>query len=536
MRNYLPILLLFFISCFVSYGQTVSSFGSSNLPLILIDTGGNQIKDDPKINAAMGIIWNGAGNTNAPTDAFNDYNGKIGIEYRGSSSQGFPKKSYGLELKNDLGEDIDAALLGMPAEEDWILYGPYSDKTLIRNVLIFTLDAALGHYSPRCRFVELFLNNQYQGVYVLMEKIKRDNVRLDLAKLNPEELTGEDLTGGYIIKVDKTTGSGGSGWYSEYLSAANRRTFFQYEYPKFDEIQPAQKNYIEDYIDLFEKALHDQNFDGTNGFRQLADEDSFIDYMIMNELSKNVDGYRLSTYLHKDKNGKLKLGPIWDFNLAFGNANYYNGESTSGFQFEANLGNDDWQNPFWWEILFEDNTFRRKLKDRWSSLRENQLSDQRITTVVDSLTNLLADAQGRNFQKWPVLSTWVWPNAYVGNSYSAEISWLKSWINNRLNWLDTNIEGLYVGSPELAQNQEVQVFPNPFRNELHLDLSASLRGNLSWMIYTMQGAKVAENTLEPGSGQVTISDARLRAFPPGVYFIRVMQDGRVLLNQKLVKQ
>ncbi len=532
MRRYLPFLFfLLFLS--TAFGQ---SFSSSNLPLVLVHTGGKTISDDPKIDAAMGIIWNGAGKTNALTDDFNDYNGKIGIELRGSSSQGFPKKSYGLELKNDHGEDIDASLLGMPAEEDWILYGPYSDKTLIRNVLIFTLDAALGHYSPRCRFVELFLNDQYQGVYVLMEKIKRDDLRLDLAKLNPDELSGEDLTGGYIIKIDKTTGSGGSGWYSDYLSQANRRTFFQYEVPKFDEIQPAQRNYIQHYFELFEKALHDQNFDGTNGFRQLADEDSFIDYMIMNELSKNIDGYRLSTFLHKDKNGKLKLGPIWDFNLAFGNANYYNGESTSGFQFEANLGNDDWQNPFWWPILFEENTFRRKLKDRWSSLRENQLSDQRITIVVDSLTNLLTDAQGRNFQKWPVLSTWVWPNAYVGNNYSAEVSWLESWIANRLNWLDTNMEALYVGSPNLAQNQDVHVFPNPFRNELYLELSSNVQNDLRWMIYTIQGTKVIENSLERGSGQVSLDDAAVRALPPGVYFIRIMRDDQVLFNQKLVKQ
>lgn len=222
--------------------------------------------------------------------------------------------------------------------------------------------------------------------------------------------------------------------------------------------------------------------------------------------------------------------------MAFGNANYYNGESTSGFQFEANLGNDDWQNPFWWKILFEENTFRRKLKVRWSRLRENQLSDQRITAVVDSLTNLLADAHGRNFQKWQVLSTWVWPNAYIGNSYSAEVSWLESWIANRLNWLDTNIDALYVGSPNMAQNQDVHVFPNPFRNELYLELSSNVQSDLRWMIYTIQGTKVIENSLERGSGQVSLDDAAVRAIPPGVYFIRIMQDDQVLFNQKLVKQ
>ncbi|MGQ7869260.1 CotH kinase family protein [Sunxiuqinia sp. sy24] len=528
------LLLLFFIPS--AHAQTLSSFGASSLPLVVVNTAGQTIPDDPKIDVQMGIIWNGAGQANSSTDTFNDFNGKIAIELRGSSSQGFPKKSYGLELRDESGLDLDASILGMPAEEDWILYGPYSDKSLIRNVLVFTLDASLGRYSPRCRFVELFLNDRYQGVYVMMEKIKRDNDRVDLAKLKPEDLSGEDLTGGYIIKIDKTTGSGGSGWYSAYLNEQYKKTFFQYEYPKQEEIQPAQKEYIKDYIDQVEKALHDKDFDGANGFRALADEDSFVDYMIMNELAKNVDGYRLSTFLHKDKNGKLKLGPIWDFNLAFGNANYHSGKSTSGFQYEANLVDDAWQNQFWWPILFEDNAFRKKLKTRWISLRERELSDQRIHLVVDSLTNLLGDAQARNFTKWPVLSTWVWPNAYVGNSYTAEITWLENWIQNRLKWLDTNIEGLYVGENQLAKGEPFSAYPNPFRDVLHLELPTWLNGRLSWMIYSIQGAKVAESTIGSGSRHVTVQAAQVKALPDGIYFLRIMQDDEVVFTQKLVKQ
>jgi len=149
------------------------SFTSSNLPLIVINTYGQSIPDDPKIVADMGIIWDTSGKRNTLNDPMNNYKGKIGIEIRGSSSQMFPKKSYGFETRSDNVTSADVSLLGLPAENDWVLYAPYTDKTMIRDVLTYTLDAALGHYSPRCRFVELFLNGSYDGVYVLMEKIKR---------------------------------------------------------------------------------------------------------------------------------------------------------------------------------------------------------------------------------------------------------------------------------------------------------------------------------------------------------------------------
>ena len=534
-KNLLLLLALF--SCFqLARAQSLSSFGNSNLPLVVINTSGQSIPDDPKIEAQMGIIWNGQGNMNAVTDDFNDYNGVIGIEVRGSTSQMFPKKSYGLELHDAAGEDVSASILGMPEEEDWILYAPYSDKTLIRNVLTMTLDASLGHYSPRCRFVELFLNNQYQGVYVMMEKIKRDKNRVDLSKLKEDDLTGEDLTGGYLLKIDKTTGSGGSGWTSAYLNSAYKRTFFQYEYPKPEDIQPAQKSYIQNYMNLLEKSLDENNFDGENGFRQLADEASFIDFFIINELTKNVDGYRLSTFLYKDKNEKVTLGPIWDFNLAYGNADYYNGVATSGFQFEADLQQDDWQVPFWWEILFDNNEFRAQLKERWSDLRAQALSDDRIDLVVDSLTTLLADAQTRNFAKWPVLDEYVWPNAYVGYSYAAEISWIDEWIDKRMSWLDTKIEDLYVGFEDLTQLAEVSVYPNPFKSELHIQLKGATSGNLNFAIYNLQGTKLLVKQLEPGSNDVLVTDAQMERLPAGIYLVRITRNDQPIYSVKIVKQ
>ncbi len=175
----------------------------SNLPIIVITTeNGQAIPDEPKITAHMGIIDNESGNNEHP-GTFNDYDGKIGIELRGASSQGYAKKGYGLETRLENGENNNVSLLGMPVENDWVLHGPYSDKSLIRNILAYHFSAAMGQYAPRTRLCELFINDSYSGVYVLMEKIKRDTFRLDIGKLEAHEISGRDVTGGYIFKLDK---------------------------------------------------------------------------------------------------------------------------------------------------------------------------------------------------------------------------------------------------------------------------------------------------------------------------------------------
>ena len=148
------------------------NFTSSNLPIVVINTNGQAIQDDPRIVCDMGIIDNGFGNINSINDPFNDYNGKISIEYRGSSSQSFPKKAYALETQDAIGNNNNVSILGMPVENDWILYAPYTDKSLMRNFLTFYLGRRMNNYSPRTVYCELVVNGDYRGVYVLMEKIK----------------------------------------------------------------------------------------------------------------------------------------------------------------------------------------------------------------------------------------------------------------------------------------------------------------------------------------------------------------------------
>ena len=421
-------------------------FTSSNLPIVVINTIGQTIIDDPRIVCDMGIIDNGFGFINSINDPFNDYNGKISIEYRGSSSQSFPKKSYALETQDSIGNNNNVSLLGMPVENDWILYAPYSDKSLMRNFLTFDLGRKMGNYSPRTVYCELVVNGDYKGIYILMEKIKRDNDRIDIAKLDTNDLAGDSLTGGYIIKVDKFTGTGGWGdsWQSNYNTIGGNPLTIQYHYPESDDMLPQQKSYIESYVDSFEYTLSSSFFtDTTIGYNKYIDVNSFIDFYIVNELSRNIDGYRLSTFMYKDRRsngGKLVVGPLWDFNLAYGNAYYCDGWDTDGWEEDGNCA-DVGNNPFWFSRLLDDTIYQNKLKCRWEFLRAKILHKDSLFNFIDSISFYLDSAQQRNFQKWDILGTYIWPNYYIGNTYQEEIDILKDWLEDRLAWLDSNMLG-----------------------------------------------------------------------------------------------
>jgi spore coat protein CotH len=411
------------------------------LPLMKIQTGNQNIVDEPKIPGSLQIYQ----------EELLIEEHLIGIEIRGSSSQMFDKKSYGFETWDEMGEDLNASLGGFPEEEDWILYGPYSDKSLVRNVLIYELSNNMGQYASKTKFYELEINEIFQGTYVLMEKIKRDRNRVDISKNKVE-----DITGGYIIKIDKPTGDGD--WYDENIAFASQYNTtgllvdtgninFLYEYPKADDVSDEQKKYIQDYIHLFETALISEDFESIeNGYSQFIDLDSFIDFFILNEFSKNPDGFRLSTYLHKEKGGKLKMGPIWDFNLAFGNVNYCDGDSPYGWAHRFNdiCSGDTWQVPFWWNRFLDDPEYVSLLKERWAILRSEILSSDTVSGRLRELQDNLkgSSAIDKNFGKWLILGKYIWPNKFIGDSYDSEINYLEEWINERFDWLDQNINEL----------------------------------------------------------------------------------------------
>lgn len=418
---------------------------TESLPLMSINTSGIEIPDEPKIIGVL--IVEEAGEVT--------FSGNIGIEIRGSSSQGFPKKGYGFETREDADPeaDLDVALLGFPEEEDWVLHGPYSDKSLMRNVLIYDLSRDMNRYASRTKFVELSINGSYRGIYVFMEKLKRDKERIDISKLDDDENTGEDLTGGYVLKVDRSPEgefNAQNSFTSQYGSELDDTTadvYYVYDYPDWEDITDEQRTYISTYVGDFETALASDNFtDPVDGYAPYIDVASFVDFIILNEVTNNVDAYRLSTFMHKDKNGKLTMGPIWDFNIGFGNADYCGGNETNvwAFEFNERCPGDTLQTAFWWERLMEDPAFVALFKSRWNELRGNVLSEGSMFLKVDDYVDLF-DRTGsldKNYQKWDVLGNYVWPNGYVGQTYTDEINYLKSWISDRLLWMDATIDAL----------------------------------------------------------------------------------------------
>lgn len=435
---------------------------SSNLPIIIINTEGKVIVDEPKIDVYMGIIDNGEGKINYITDEFNGYNGRIGIEIRGKSSQQFDKKQYGIETRDSLGNDINVSLLGMPKESDWVLNASYSDKSLLRNVIAFKLFNDMGRYSSRTKFCELVLNGEYRGVYILQEKIKRDKNRVNISKIDANVSIGEDLSGGYIIKIDKND-PGDKTWTSPYppFTNAYQRIIYTYYYPDAEEINDAQAEYIKNYITNFEKVMNTSNYnDPFYGYLNYIDIDSFIDVFLIFELSKNVDAYRLSTYFHKDRNKKLCAGPLWDFDLTFGLPDYYNGWQFEGWQYKVNLGNDFWQIPFWVSKLYSDPIFQNKFAKRWNELKNTTLSYPNIEKLIDSTVNKIKDAVTRNFLKWKECfdgKTYVWPNKNKFTSYDEEINYLKNWIKQRLNWLNQNIPSEYSNIDWIEKSEKILI-------------------------------------------------------------------------------
>tara|TARA_Y100001935_G_scaffold113974_1_gene94474 strand:- start:134 stop:1465 length:1332 start_codon:yes stop_codon:yes gene_type:complete len=432
-------LLIFILSCKNEENEMIAvdvNYTESNLPIISINTFGENIPDEPRINAQMGIINNNSG-TNNIEDDFNDYNGRITIEKRGNSSQEQEKPPYRFETIDDDGENNNVKLLGLPEENDWILYAPWSDKSLMRNVLIYSLSNDMGRYAPRSEFVELYLNNEYRGVYVLMEKIKRDKNRVAISSLDPNSNFGDNLTGGYILKFDwAETGDNNGGFFS--LIDGMR---YNYHYPKPDEISSEQESYIQSYINSYENIMNSNKYNSEQGYSKFIDIGSFVDFIILQEISRNVDAYGLSTYIYKDKesiNNMLTAGPIWDFNHGFGNCDYYKAWETDGWNISYTYEDMD-QRAFWWLKLWNDDNFKEMVKDRYKVLRRSILSTTNINTKVDQYVSELGNSVNKNFTKWPILGEYIWPNKEVFDTYQEEIIYLKSWINNRLTWMDSEL-------------------------------------------------------------------------------------------------
>jgi hypothetical protein len=405
-----------------------------SIPVVEINTLEKEIPDEPRIRAHM-LISVPPGKKNPKNSDF-EYNGMINIELRGSTSQSFPKKSYNIETVDSQNVNLNVGLLGLPAENDWVLYGPYIDKSQIRNALAYSLFGKMGHYTPGTRFCELILNNEYKGIYVFTEKIKRDKNRVNISKLTGNDDSGMNLTGGYIVSLDKNPK--GFTWNSKYSGyESTGRTYYNCYYPKSEDMNEAQTQYIMNFIRSFEDYIF-KHSDLSFLYDSVIDIRSFIDYFIINELAKNVDAYRLSTYFYKDRDNidrKLYMGPVWDFNLAFGLPEYFKGYYIDGWIYKENKNII----PFWWQRLLQDQTFRNALENRWIELRSGALSTKSVIRIVDSLANQITTAVDRNYSEFDIIGKDVMWNYFTGSSYTDELNYLKFWLTERLKWMDDNI-------------------------------------------------------------------------------------------------
>ncbi|HXR79356.1 MAG TPA: CotH kinase family protein, partial [Saprospiraceae bacterium] len=389
----------------------------------------------------MKIIDRGPGLRNYVTDKdslqFLNYDGAIEIELRGSASQSYPKKAFGFTtVMPDHVTNNNVSLLNMPAENDWILDGLSSDPTLIRNFLAYNLSRQLGQYASRTAYCEVMVNGVYNGLYLLEEKIKPDKNRVNIIKIEEADNTQPNLSGGYITKADKTTGNDPVAWFmSSYIG--NNDNQFIHHWPKPENVTSAQNNYIKSVFLKLQTACTASNASLTTGYPSIIDIPSFIDFILINELASNADAYTFSTFYHKDRNGKLRAGPVWDMNLTFGNDLFiwgFDRSKSNVWQF----ANGSLEGPKYIRDLFNDNEFKCYLSKRWNELKQQgqPFNLARLNIFIDSTVAVISEAVAREETRWGTIG-----------HHQDSIAALKTWLNARIPWM-TN----HLGSDNACKN------------------------------------------------------------------------------------
>jgi CotH kinase protein len=357
------------------------------------------------------------------------FSGTMEIKGHGNTTWALPKKPYKVKL------DSKASLLGMPAGKDWVLLANYDDKSLLRDQVAFEVSRRVDlAWTPNSQFVELYLNGQYQGNYQLTEEIKIDKHRVNIPEMDDTDISGKSLTGGYLLEVD-TRGDP-----DDILFKTSRGVLFDLHDPDPD--APQQLTYIQNYMQQAEDALYSADFtDSATGYPKYLDQDSFIDWYLVNELFKNNDAvFWSSCWLYKDRSGKIFMGPAWDFDIGAGNINYNGNDDPTGWWLRSN------PLPFtqWTKRLFDDPAFAAAVAARWKQLKTAQLDT--LPVYIDENAAALSQSQENNFRRWPILGQYVFPNAEVAGSYQGEVSYLKSWLAQRIAWMDSQLDPEHQGS------------------------------------------------------------------------------------------
>lgn len=556
--------------CYIAMSSELANF-ESNLPVIIIDTldatiplpsyNGNEVfHADPIITYASFFDTDKTlGISKTRNNA--DYSGRAGVNIRGQSTSELPKRPYKLETWDEYNEDIDVPLLGFPSDSDWVLNNPYTDRTFMRTMLALEFSNKMGYYSPRTRFVEVFVNenggqvggpssNDYMGVYVLMEKIKRGEDRVNIEKLSSSDNTEPDISGGYILRHDKDRQE------ESFWSWSGR---FFYVEPSDTDITTAQKNYIQGYISDFEQALQSSGFsDPINGYAKYIDVDSFIVNDFCSEITREVDTYRYSTYVTKNRNQKLEMSPQWDYNISMGNNDYRIWDLythyTSGWHRDSSTPYLSEYN--WHQRLMDDSEYLKQYADKWFHLRETVLSDSSIESSIDSKVALINQgAAERNFSRWDILNSYAgfdWANDlsnpyingsnfyYGGNlalpnntsfhTYAMQAEWLKNWLtgngtpansadaqnyasqySDRLGWLDANMQNRtnFAPPPTILFNDNPADTGASFENDSYITFSS----NSDTLYYTLDGTDPREAFTGNAIGTVYTTSQT----PPGTF-------------------
>ena len=494
------------LSCCFAAGMSLAQ--TYDLPILFVDTKGKCLDKNvtEKIPATMRVL---DGKTNSVADSAKGTLYDIGIKVRGQSSALFPKPGYGVEVRDEKGEGLDVSLFGLPPADDWVFHGPYVDKSMMRNALAHWLFRQAGHYSPRTKHFDLYINGVYRGVYVLIEKIKRGKYRVNVSKLKETDIAGDSLTGGYIWAFDKTgtnTGGAGSGPIEKEGFNTSDGLNVILHYPKKENIQKQQEDYLKKYLNDLEGLF--KNGKNGQGYENYVDMTSALDYVLHEEVTNNADSYWCSFFLHKpkdktDKNGvktegKVTLGPAWDFNLAMSNGsqpengggnngggmwgggfgggfggggNGFGSSGTSGWQIENSQksGNGGmWgmgsslKAPNWLLGMWKDSHYQSELKKRWAELRSGVWHTKTLDLYLDSMKTYLKNAADRNFKRWPNLGKSSGQNdadpqpmkycnsssgggfgmpmgGYNATTWDGEFEHLRKKMKERMQWMDEQL-------------------------------------------------------------------------------------------------
>ncbi len=473
---------------FIFLDATTRDF-NSNLPILIMSTDGRTMVESvaagfPRTKGTFAVFDTFRGRSSFGRKP--DYIGPADFEVFGQTSAGFAKRPYNVELQDALGNDKKESILGLPAEADWKLRNPYADKCLMNDYLAYELFEQMGNYSCRRRFVEVFVDTgvgrlsypgDYIGVEVFLEKIERGNDRVDIAELTPSHTNEPSITGGFMFKKDKDSGgdinmtAGGASIKLHEPKPKEMRSSLTaaittWPGPGYTPSASNQLTYLVNYLNAFNNAMNAADWTtrtGTNHYSHYIDVDSFVDSHWIVEFPKQIDGYRISNFFHKDRNGKVKNSPIWDWNLAFGNADYLDGGNTNNWYY-TQLGAAD---HIWLRRLVGaaalpasggDPDFIQKIIDRWGTLRTNVFNGERLTNRIDEIANELTEAAGRNFTKYNYLNTYQWPNPqgpptfhvdYTQPTYALIISEMKKWTYGRYLWVDSQFpKGPTLSLPE----------------------------------------------------------------------------------------